>query len=363
MSTFFSIELYNKRVNKMNSMIIVIPSLEPDFKLVNLLKTIRQTIPLVPVLIIDDGSGPTYQELFQQVEVHYASQVIHHSENKGKGAALKTAMLEILASYPEVQWMITVDSDGQHSVEDIQATINLAVTSPDSLVLGTREFHGEVPFRSQFGNRLTRNVMHLITGINVSDTQTGLRVIPRSFIEPLLKVKGERFEYETNMLLEAKKRQWDIYSQPIATTYIENNSSSHFRMIRDSIAIYSVLVKYIISSIMSFVVDITVYAALIHFLNFLSLSNIVLASLFARALSSLINYLLNRDLVFKSNQTYSFIKYYLLVICQLFLSATLVYLVHSVFNWHGVVGVKVTVDSFLFILSYFVQKNYIFSEG
>src|SRR5699024_4672151 len=284
---------------------------------------------------------------------------------------------------------------------------------PDSLVLGTREFHGEVPFRSQFGNRLTRNVMHLITGINVSDTQTGLRVIPRSFIEPLLKVKGERFEYETNMLLEAKKRQWDIYSQPIATTYIENNSSSHFRMIRDSIAIYSVLVKYIISSIMSFVVDITVYAVLIHFLNFLSLSNIVLASLFARALSSLINYLLNCDLVFKSNQTYSFIKYYLLVIfhlflsatlvflvhsvfichavvgvnvmfviflfksnqtysfikyyllviCHLFLSATLVYLVHSVFNWHGVVGVKVTVDSFLFILSYFVQKNYIFSEG
>ncbi len=68
----------------------------------------------------------------------------------------------------------------------------------------------------------------------------------------LLAISGERFEYETRMLIEAQKRGWPILSQPIATIYIEENASSHFRVLADSVAIYSVFLKYLFSSVVSF---------------------------------------------------------------------------------------------------------------
>ena len=133
---------------------------------------------------------------------------MHHAVNLGKGRALKTAFDFVLGKFQDSVGCITADSDGQHTPECIMACAEALLTHPDSLIMGCRCFDKEnVPARSEFGNKCTRMVMKFLAGVSVSDTQTGLRGIPLSFMRELLTLKGERFEFETNMLMETKKRK------------------------------------------------------------------------------------------------------------------------------------------------------------
>ena len=119
---------------------------------------------------------------------------------------------------------MTADSDGQHTPADILACMRRLWDNPESLILGCRDFDGPaVSARSSFGNKCTRQVFRYLLGLSVSDTQTGLRAIPAFFMEKLLEVKGERFEYETNMLIEAKNLNIRVLEVPVKTIYIEEN--------------------------------------------------------------------------------------------------------------------------------------------
>ncbi|MEF3329231.1 glycosyltransferase [Oceanobacillus oncorhynchi] len=344
----------------MKDVVIVIPSLEPNEKLLTLLSSIRNLQPELPIVTVNDGSTSMYDKVFKKVENAYKSKVLVHRFNMGKGTALKTAFRYILNYIPEAKYIVTIDSDGQHNYSDMMHCIQSAKQHPGSLVLGIRNFDNNVPLRSKLGNVLTRNIFRLTTGINITDTQTGLRVIPRGFIDSLLKVEGDRFEYEMNMLVEAKKRNWKIYSQPISTIYIEDNASSHFRAIRDSIAIYWIFIKYLQSSVTSFLVDVAAYAILIRLLAHISLSSIMAASVLARAISSIFNYYVNKELVFTQRTKHSFFKYFGLVICQITASALLVYLLLLLLPVISTVFLKIAVDSLLFFLSFYIQKNYVF---
>ncbi|MFL2099651.1 GtrA family protein [Desemzia sp. FAM 23991] len=345
----------------MRDTVIVIPSLDPDVKLLNLLASIRKKETKLPILLINDGSSSEYDAIFKRAE-KYVDQLLIHKENKGKGAVLKTAMQFILKEMPEAEHMVTIDSDGQHSYADMVSCIQLAKEYPDALILGTRKFDKKVPFRSKFGNVLTRNVLRLSIGLDIEDTQTGLRVIPKSFMPQLIEVAGERFEYETNMLIETKKQQRTILCQPIETIYIAENASSHFRVVADSVAIYGVFIKYLLSSVSSFIVDVVVYAVLIHLLDQVDLSSIFIASIAARLVSAVFNYYVNREYVFSQQNKNSFYHYFGLVCAQIIVSALLVYMVHSLFIVGDTVYFKIMIDSLLFFLSYYIQKNYIFKR-
>ena len=88
---------------------------------------------------------------------------------------------------------------------------------------------------------MTAGLFRLVTGQKVTDTQTGLRGMSTDLIPWLLNLDGNRFEYEFNMLLEGKKSGHQISEVPIETVYLEENESSHFLPIRDSISIYSLI--------------------------------------------------------------------------------------------------------------------------
>lgn len=345
----------------MEGMMIVIPSLNPDNRFIQLLTRIRQELSTIPILVINDGSNDEFDEFFN-IAKSYSEIVLKHDTNLGKGAALKTAMSYILDNYPHIEYMITVDADGQHQVSDIRACIEATDRKSQGLVLGTRDFDKDIPLRSKFGNILTRNILKLTTGIHIDDTQTGLRVIPRSFMFDLLAVKGDRYEFETNMLIAAKKFNVPIIMQPIETIYIDDNSSSHFNVISDSIKIYSVFFKYLLVSILSFLIDIVSYAFIIQILMNINFGAISVASLSARVVSSSFNYLMNRNHVFKSGSSNSVLRYFMLVICQAALSSLLVYLLTLLFRSGETVIIKILVDSLLFFISFFVQKSFVFRE-
>lgn len=345
---------------------IIIPSYEPDEKLPGLLKQLKET-GFKNIVIVDDGSGEDYAHFFKEAEEIYGCSVLHHAVNQGKGRALKTAFNYCLREFEKIPGAVTADSDGQHSPECILACADALLAAPESLILGCRCFDKEdVPARSEFGNKCTRIVMKYLTGITVSDTQTGLRGIPAAFMEQLLMVKGERFEFETNMLLETKKKKIPIVEVPIRTIYIEENKTSHFNPIKDSVKIYMIFGKFLFSSLSSSVLDLALFSLfcfLMRDVQWGSITYVMAATVFARILSALYNYLLNFKVVFQSESTVksSLPRYLLLAVVQMSLSALLVGFLYPLFGGAEVL-VKIPVDVLLFFLSFVVQREFVYTS-
>ncbi|MCA9765904.1 MAG: bifunctional glycosyltransferase family 2/GtrA family protein [Carnobacterium sp.] len=345
----------------MSQVAIVIPTLEPDNKLVELVKQIREScLKNNTIIVINDGSNQTYDPIFEEIQLHYGVIVKNHEENKGKGRAIKTAIQLVLDNFPEMIGIVTIDSDGQHTLTDMISCMDAFLLQDSSLILGVRNFSTGVPLKSKVGNVLTRNVLSLSSGIAIEDTQTGLRVISKKFMEQLLTAEGERFEFEMTMLLEAKKADVPIIGVPISTIYHNENKSTHFRALQDSVLIYSVFFKYAFSAVSSFLIDITLFTILLNLLAGFSFETVLIASVVARGASSLFNYLLNRLVVFEKGSLKSLVKYYGLVLIQILVSSGLVLLVKTLFIEMDVTFVKIIVDGTLFFVSFFIQKKYVF---
>lgn len=345
---------------------VVIPSYEPDEKLSRLLGNLRNA-GFANIVLVDDGSGTAYGHFFKEAEEKFGCTVLRHAVNQGKGRALKTAFNFCLSEFPEAVGVITADSDGQHTPECILSCAAALAEHPEALVLGCRCFDGEdVPARSEFGNKCTRVVMKYLTGITVSDTQTGLRGIPSGFMRQLLVVAGERFEFETNMLLETKRRKVPIVEVPIQTVYIEENRTSHFHPIKDSIKIYMMFGKFLFSSLSSSVVDLVLFSVFCYLFKQMEwgrFSYITAATVAARVLSAFYNYSLNYKVVFQSESSVgtSLPRYVLLAIVQMGLSAFLVSRLYPHFGGAEVL-VKVPVDVLLFFISFAVQREFVYAQ-
>lgn len=343
---------------------IIIPAYEPDEKMVALVENLKSA-GFTEIVVVDDGSqGEGYQELFRKVQ-SMGCVVLHHAVNQGKGRALKTAFNYCLYFYPDAAGCVTIDSDGQHTVKDMTACMEKLMASPNSLVLGVRDFNQEgIPARSVFGNKTTSRVMKLLTGLSISDTQTGLRAIPASFMKELLFEKGERFEFETNMLLATKDSGREIVEVPIETIYLEENKSSHFNPILDSIKIYTIFLKFIISSLSSSIVDIVLFTVFLTMLGDFSwgvVSNIMLATVLARILSAVYNFVINYKVVFKSrkNAGGAVVKYACLAVLIMIASGFLVEQLYGLTSLPEVL-IKIPVDVLLFLVSFWVQREFVY---
>lgn len=349
---------------------IVIPAYEPDERLIKLLEELKMN-KLQPVIVVDDGSGEKYSDIFIQAERLVGDTggvILHHAENRGKGRALKTAFSYVLEHFPHTVGCVTADSDGQHTVSCITRVGGALQEHPENLILGARKFDCEdIPWKSRFGNTVTEKVFAYVAGLHISDTQTGLRGIPTVFMQRLLDVKGERFEFETQMLLESRNH-YPILEVPIETIYeSKENHQTHFRPLADSWKIYKILgkqfLRYIISSLSSSVIDIVLFAVFCAGLKgVFPVVYVAAATVLARVISATYNYLVNYKLVFTSEKkhTVSGVKYVVLAICQMVLSAGLVTLGTWALQFVPEVVVKIVVDTLLFFVSYFIQQKYVF---
>ncbi len=222
---------------------IVLPSLDPDQKFAAVVKGLVED-GFQHIIIVDDGSDEAHQRWFDEAEQYPVCTVIHHGVNKGKGRALKTAFAHVRETLPALDGVITIDGDGQHLLADIVACGERMLDEGDKVVLGCRDFDlPGVPPRSVAGNKTTSRLFRLLYGIRLSDTQTGLRAIPRSCLALFEQVEGERFEYETNMLLAMKRAGIPLLEQPIATVYDEEDYSSHYNAVKDSWRIFRIMFK------------------------------------------------------------------------------------------------------------------------
>ena len=220
---------------------IVIPALEPGDGLCAYIRELQQRI-CASVLVVDDGSGDASRHIFDRIGEMKGCAVLRHGHNRGKGRALKTAFAYVEEHAGQESCIVCVDCDGQHAPEDVEYLLGLAAAEPGTLILGARDFSEEgVPFRSLFGNRAVSFLFWLVCGKWFRDTQTGLRAFDGSLLELMREIPGERFEYETQMLVSCAKNGVPIVDRPIRTIYEDGNTGSHFRPFRDSASVLKAL--------------------------------------------------------------------------------------------------------------------------
>ena len=346
---------------------VIIPSLNPDEKLMRVVQGMLDA-GFTDVLLVNDGSDQAHEEPFRQAAALPGVTVLRHEVNRGKGRALKTAFAYVREHRPDSRGVVTVDGDGQHGAEDVRRLAEALLADDSRLYLGVRDFsRPEVPSRSRFGNRTTSLAFRLLCGLRISDTQTGLRGIPRRFLEPLEQVAGERFEYETNMLLELRRLRIPYTELPIETIYIEENQTSHFRPVRDSVRIYWLILRHFIgymgASLGCFVLDLALFTLCgkLLFAGLPEAVQILWSTVVARVCSSLVNFTLNRKAVFRSNESLlqTLWKYYALCICQMLASAGAVAGVCALLPLDQTVA-KLLVDVVLFCISYQIQRRVVF---
>lgn len=338
------------------SLFTIIPTYEPSAEFVKLIGSFMDS-GITDIIVVDDGSGKEYRDVFDRV-ASMGCIVLRHAVNLGKGRALKTAFNFILNEFPNIAGVITADSDGQHSPDDIKKCMDEFAYHPDGLILGCRDFgSGKVPWKSRFGNELTKKICSFFCGIKVSDTQTGLRAIPKRFMRKLMNTPGERFEFETNMLLESKG-ELDIYEVKINTIYdSKDNHKTHFDPIRDSVMIYKVILSYSMTSFAATIVDFMVFAIINGGVG----ANVWISTAIARACSAVINFILNRNIVFKAsgNIVRQLISYLALVIFSGCISAFIISYASKIFTIE-VIAIKAIVEVCLFFFNYYIQRSVIF---
>ncbi|MBR5328586.1 MAG: bifunctional glycosyltransferase family 2/GtrA family protein [Firmicutes bacterium] len=353
----------------MERCVLIIPALEPRKDFGDFVDELLQ-LNIGPIVVVDDGSGKKYRNQFRAINAKENCFVIYHESNYGKGAAIKTGIKWSMDHFFSFKGVITVDCDGQHLAKDVKAVYDKLITlDDDNLVLGVRAFDSEdTPRMNLNGNRLASKMMQMIYGIELRDTQTGLRGFTYPSLEWLLSVGGDGYDYELNVLIESKKRSINFNLVDVETIYFRRNADSHYRPFMDSLRIAKIMVKglvhYFASSLTSTGVDLILFTLLTKFFfSHMHLSvRIMLATIIARVFSSIINYSINKRLVFSQDTSMeSMVRYYTVWGCQVCVS---ILLVMTFTHLLGIdeVFIKMGVDACLALISYQLQLRWVFKD-
>jgi glycosyltransferase involved in cell wall biosynthesis len=198
---------------------------------------IKSSIPHVnQVVVIDDGSADNTASVAQSS----GATVIRHPLNKGKGAAIQTALDHLQHSQADAA--IFLDADGQHDPDEIPLFIDAARKHQAGIVVGNR-LHNPIgmPLIRLLTNRFTSSITGALARHPVPDSQCGYRLIHRSVL-PDLHFQSQRFETETETLIQAGRAGHNIVSIPIRSIY--HGQPSHIHPFRDTLRFIRLVSQY-----------------------------------------------------------------------------------------------------------------------
>ena len=348
--------------------VILIPSLEPDERLPAYLRELKAS-GFGHIVVVDDGSGESYQPIFREAETVEDTVVLHHEVNQGKGIALKTGYRYILENLKDISGVITADADGQHTVADCVHLAEQLEKGERALYLGSRDFTLEnVPPKSRQGNRITSVVFMLLYGQYLPDTQTGLRAFRREELPFMIEVEGARYEYEMKVLIACSRARIPMIPVKIETIYENENEGTHFHPVRDSWRVYKVILGSFFKFMASSLICVAIDHGLFNLLNLAVFHNgaakegqiILLCTALARLVSATTNFLLNRNFVFgkQGKAGKAFLKYVALSVGIMLMSAGGTWGL-SLLGLNSTVA-KLITDTLLYFVSYRVQERWVF---
>lgn len=338
---------------------VLIPAYRPSDELVRLARRLAGR-GFGRIIVVDDGSGPDHAALFADIARLPEVTLLRHERNRGKGEALKTGLRHLLASSADAPGVVTADADGQHLPEDIERVARrLAASDGATLVLGVRRFDRAVPLRSRLGNLFSIHAVRWIAGIRLADTQTGLRGIPRALAAKLVEAATGGYEFELDMLLAARHSGFSIAEEPIRTVYLDGNRSSHFHPLRDSMKIYFVLLRFLMVSLATALIDNAVFAAALA----LSLP-VPAAQALARMFALSFQYPAARRAVFHSREPHrrTLPRFLTVALAHALVSYASIHWLAA--HWGGGwMPAKIAVETCLFPLNFLLQRDWVFMAG
>lgn len=331
--------------------VILIPALNPNENIIKLVEDLKKE-NLNNIIVINDGSKKECDKYFTKLKKDYAVKLYSHEINYGKGKAIKTGISNILNE--DIIGVVTVDADGQHLAKDAKKVAKKL--NQQKIILGERDLSGkEVPLASKIGNKFSSMYFKIITRINLPDTQTGLRGIPKEYFNFALGVEGERYEYEMNFLKEAYKNKFEIDTVSIETIY--ENRIKNFKLFKDSYIIYKDFFKNIISSLISAIIDVILFQIFVWAKIYVFWANVL-----ARICSGIVDFYINKKWVFSRTQKNGYseaFKYILLFIIQMLINSILV----TIFNKYYadyILIIKIIINILMYMINFFIKRKYVF---
>lgn len=340
--------------------LVIIPALKPDNRLCQLIQNIKESQNFnLDVLVVNDGSPKSYQPIFTSLKKEWQIPILTHPSNLGKGQAIKTALTWLLQEHETYEVAITADADGQHRLEDIEKCLVAWQNNSDAIIFGSRNFSQDIPLRSKFGNITTSLLLRGVTGTSIQDTQTGLRAIPAQYFKAFSAITGDRFNYEMNTILYCVNQQIPIVEVPIATIYLNDNASSHFRLLHDSFSIYGSFLKLAGLKILRYGLDFSLFLLL---LQTLSTNPLVLAFIFllSRSLADLATLPLRKKALAALSPSQPLLRRSLLTRALLNMILTLLFTLLQSQLPYGPLAIKIGVESLCFLLSIILPRKYRF---
>jgi glycosyltransferase involved in cell wall biosynthesis len=179
------------------------------------------------VIVVNDGSTDSTAQI---LEGYSDLEQIHHSQNKGKGMAIRNGFKKALEL--NYNYAITIDSDGQHFASDIPSFIAALETHPGELLIGSRNMTQEnVPKKSSFGNKFSNFWFWFETGNKLQDTQSGFRMYPLRKIP--VHYFTNKFEFEIEVIVRSAWKGIPVKNIPVQVLYDPEERVSHFRPFKD----------------------------------------------------------------------------------------------------------------------------------
>ena len=220
-------------------MMIVIPCLNPNKSLTKLIKSLQEKAE-DKIIIVDDGSSNNFNFDFLN---NQNVKVLRKKKNIGKGGAIKFAIKYLIENKLKTDGIITVDCDGQHGINDIVNFQETIKNNKDSFIIGYRSVNKSImPIKSYIGNSLSKILYNRILKYNFKDPQCGLRYIPFKMFSEILRIKENRYEFETICLKKVLEKKINIIQLGIETIYFNNNRNTHFKPIIDTMLILKSLI-------------------------------------------------------------------------------------------------------------------------
>ncbi|MGI6206326.1 MAG: glycosyltransferase [Anaerovoracaceae bacterium] len=283
---------------------VVIPAYRPPAELIELVRKVNRAG--MSCFIVDDGNPVGYDWIWQAVGSK--AYVLHHDINRGKGAALKTAFTYIKNWCPDIQYIVTMDADGQHLVEDAYRAAQEAKASKGALILGVRDFSGDVPAAAKIENHVASVLFSGISKNNLSDTKTGLRAFDRSLLSRMIMIEGNRDDYEMNQLLTLSDAGRKIQEIPTATIYKGKKKSSPFEIMKGAAGVIRVMLSYSTTYALSYAAEVLLFM-LLSLLSPLFSYPLLVSGVISRTVGAAFSWSLNSDKLKNRNVKSPLLRY------------------------------------------------------
>ena len=339
---------------------VVVPAYNPGEIVVDVVERTRSHADTI--VIVDDGCDDRNRAYLERCACLPGVSLLTHPRNCGKGFALMTGIGQCLDRMRAGDYILTMDSDGQHDPDDIAKFRDLLIERPNlDFALGERLDRRTMPVKSRIGNSVATALFRLQMGTSIRDTQTGMRLLCKAFARRVHdEVRPGRYETEMDMLILAAHTLARIDSVGIRTIYLDGNAATKFRALTDSWRVLARLVRYTLVSIASFLIDYLLFFLLSHVAGVPYLA----ANAAARVVSAVANFTGHKMFSFRSaGQTLpKAVRYVLAVAFALSMASVLLYVTVEYLAIGSLIA-KPLVDLLVFLINFGVLSRFVFREN